>query len=42
MVMPMAAGRRAIPWWGVPLNWLVGMFQAHAERLVVVLTRFIF
>ncbi|KAG1802746.1 putative formate/nitrite transporter [Suillus plorans] len=26
MIFPMAALKRAIPWWGVPLNWIVVFF----------------
>ncbi|KIJ18921.1 hypothetical protein PAXINDRAFT_161263 [Paxillus involutus ATCC 200175] len=26
MIFPMAAIKRAIPWWGVPLNWIIVLF----------------
>lgn len=25
-IFPMAVMKRAIPWWSLPLNWLVGMY----------------
>jgi hypothetical protein len=28
MIFPMAVAKRAVPWWSLPLNWLIGMFSA--------------
>jgi hypothetical protein len=37
MVFPMAVWKRAVPWWSLPLNWLVGM-SGQAAIVNVTLT----
>jgi formate/nitrite transporter FocA (FNT family) len=28
LVFPMAVMKRAVPWWGLPYNWIVGMARS--------------
>jgi hypothetical protein len=36
-VFPMAVLKRAVPWWSLPLNWLVGKsFPGHVSGLSVI------
>lgn len=34
----MAALKRAIPWWGVPLNWIVGKYRPKPDLIQILST----